>query len=868
MIADRGPLEGVANDALTGKEVKIETDKGEVRIYTLRRLLGKGKTGVAWEAVDTLDRPWAVKFVLKDDYRTHSLAAEATRVAQLKTRSLAHIEFYGKPTATPVPVDFQPFYAIVVEWIFGQTLKQHLANASTLTVGEFLRIARALCEVVAELRGHRLCHNDLHDENVIVSPTVDPLTRQQHLDAVVIDTGTLKTEDRRLELLEVWRQTKEQLERTSAESGQNLSPQIAKMEGWIKWFDRSDQEWVVCHLCALSNALLRRVEAHDAPTQRFLQRLSTVLDQMIDPDVGRRLADPALMYQQLETLWSEANQPGQPKMSSPFDFMSAELIRSDRQLLALFSVEFPGLQECQTGDPIYLYGPRGCGKSTILRAISLKAILSLPNPAEELRSLPFIGIYLACSAELRSRFWLIKEADYDRIEPHVVRFFNLLLLEQLVDTLDSMYAWDRDHEDARLFGMGADQAEVICERVRGRLGIQEVPGRYKGTSPYSILKLQIRKERDQVWGQILDRGSPASRTDAQLVFDVCHDLSECSPFFQQRQVAFLLDDYSKQRIPVGLQRRLNQAITFAKQGNPIFKVTSEYGGVDLAGIQEGREVREVNVGLQYVDLANPGRWRFLKNVLEKRFAYLGKEIDLLTVLPFSGLDPALPMAKELKKCFQERKDFYYHGLDTISDLCSGDFAMGLDLVRRIFDKAGIAWQVPRLINPPVQDSAIRRFASQEFEYIRYLAPHGSQKHAVVEALCWLAKESVLTKTTMREGGAIPLIKIHLDVAEPVLAQLEAEGGQSFEIFNSLVEKGILFPIDTSRSRQARQGTRRYQIRRILLSRYGAPLGRHTPIRIDDYEKMRFLLTEPRDFARHELGRGANETQGELFGDRL
>jgi hypothetical protein len=231
------------------------------------------------------------------------------------------------------------------------------------------------------------------------------------------------------------------------------------------------------------------------------------------------------------------------------------------------------------------------------------------------------------------------------------------------------------------------------------------------------LKLQIRKERDLVWSRILDRNPSTARTDAQVVFDVCHDLAECSPFIRQRQLAFLLDDYSKQRIPAALQRKLNQAITFAKQGNPIFKVTSEYGGVDLAGIQEGREVIEVNVGLKYVDLADSARWRFLKNVLEKRFAYLNTQVDLLTVLPFSDLSPAIPMAKELKKCFQERQDFYYHGLDTISDLCSGDFAMGLDLVRRIFERADVAWQSPRLISPHVQDSAIRRFASQEFEFI-------------------------------------------------------------------------------------------------------------------------------------------------------
>ncbi len=68
----------------------------------------------------------------------------------------------------------------------------------------------------------------------------------------------------------------------------------------------------------------------------------------------------------------------------------------------------------------------------------------------------------------------------------------------------------------------------------------------------------------------------------------------------------------------------------------------------------------------------------------------------------------------------------------------------------------------------------------------------------------------------------------------------------------LVWRGVLFPLDTSKSREAHEGTRRFQVRRILLPRYGAPLGRHTPIRIDTHEKLRFLLTEPGDFVNDEL----------------
>lgn len=864
MNADRSLLDTLVEHELADRRIKIEAAQGDVRTYTLVKKLGTGKTGVAWQATDSLDRPWAIKFVLKDDYKTHSLAAEAKRVAKLTTNHLAHIEFFGVPSISDSSLNVAPFYAIVVEWVPGQSLKDFLTENKNLTVKGMLRFARTLCEVVADLRENGLSHNDLHDGNIIIAKSADPLTREIRLDAKVIDTGTLKTEERRIELVEGWQGKLADIQAIMLETKSDLSQQAERLKRWIGWFGRSDQEWIVYHLCQFSNALYRQFSLHDAPTKRFLWRLPPLLEKMIDPDLSRRLADPALMYKHLESLWTEASQPEAPKMTSPFDLMSAELIRSDRQLRDLFSVEFPGLQECQGSDPIYLYGPRGCGKSTILRAISIKAMLSLSDPADELKKLHSVGVYLACSAELRSRFWLIPPSDYEITEPNVVRFFNLLLAEQLADTLEGIHLWDKDHATAPMFGMSDEQAIEICRRFRSRIGIDEASGRFALTSPFAVLKLQLRRERDTLWGRILDREPSAARADGQLVFDLCSELADCSPFFRDRQIAFLLDDYSKQRIPVALQRKLNQAITFSKQGNPIFKVTSEYGGVDLDGIQEGREVREVNIGMEYVDLADSQRWRFLKNVLEKRFAYLKKEVDLLTVMPFSGISPGVPMAKELKRCHQERQDFHYHGLDTISDLCSGDFAMGLDLVRRIFERANVAWQTPSQITPKIQDAVIRRYSSQEFEYIRYLAPHGRQQHEVVDALCWLAKESVNKRTTKKEGESIPLIKIHLDIAEPVLAQLEQDGGDPWKIFQSLTDKAILFPIDTSRARQAGQGTRRYQVRRILLARYGSPLGRHTPVRIDDFESMRFLLTEPREFVKHELERGAEPKGPSLF----
>lgn len=75
-------------------------------------------------------------------------------------------------------------------------------------------------------------------------------------------------------------------------------------------------------------------------------------------------------------------------------------------------------------------------------------------------------------------------------------------------------------------------------------------------------------------------------------------------------------------------------------------------------VQEGREVREVNVGFEYVSLTGNQRWQFLRSLLERRFAYLESPIDILDVLPLSNIKPAIGMAKAIRNAVEIKGRFY------------------------------------------------------------------------------------------------------------------------------------------------------------------------------------------------------------------
>lgn len=857
----RSVLEVMSSDRWQNIAIRI-THSSESRPYTLRSVRGHGQTGVTWKADDQFGRNWAIKFVIKKDYVEHSLDAEIRRVAQLNSDHIAKLHFFGQPeSCLDIPLD--DFYAIVGEWIDGQSLLCFLdENHSRITIETCLTLIRGLCDVVAELRQHELSHNDLHDRNIMIVRPRRLISGTEDMSIKVIDTGALKDEQRRLTLIEKWGDELRTLLRIPDSASKELSDEINSLRNRIDWFSRRDEEWIVYHLCGILNCIIERFPTLETTDRRFLRGVRSAINLMTDPDPSRRLTDPSQIYGELIRRFEDSRRVQNPTMTSPFDLMSAELFRDDRHLMTLFSEKFPGLDTCRSNDPVYVYGPRGCGKSTVFRSLSLKTILQSGNIEDELSKVPFIGVYVSCTSELRSRFWLLSNKDFDALESLIVRYFNLILVEELVRTLVVMAQWDKNAGNNVYFGVLSSSIK-IAETIARCVGLPEIPTSYDEISALEGIRWEIRLARDQTWGRILRRERCDELTNAQLIFDVCEQMADICPTFQHRRIAFLLDDYSNQRIRPELQTRLNQAITFAKQGNPIFKVTSEYEGVDLTGIQEGREVREVNVGLQHTELRGKTRHRFLQSILQTRFNHLGVDVPIEEILPPSGIGPSIPLAVAIRDG-SAGGTFKYHGIDTISDICSGDFATALDLVRRIFEIGNVDWRQPATpISENVQHRAIGVFSEGELQKVRYLSPLGQKKFEIIERLCWMARECVISRTTRKEGNEIPLIKIHLDVSESAIRGIRNNSPEYGELFDDLVRKGVLFPVGGSRDREHHEGTRRFQIRRVLLTKYPSALGRHTPIRIRDEQRLLYLLTEPQKFVDGELIAG-DRANGDLF----
>jgi len=477
--------------------------------------------------------------------------------------------------------------------------------------------------------------------------------------------------------------------------------------------------------------------------------------------------------------------------------------------------------------------------------LSLKTILS--DPARNLQNLREIGIYVSCSVELRSRFWLLNNDTIDRLQVQIIRFFNLLLLEELFDTLRlTLKSQNRLFSESWFFESdyrGFDQA--VTERITGS---KDKP-RLQGQDVFEHLKCLTRTIRWDTWASIRQNEIESGLPDPSLITDICSLLFDYFDFLKNCCITFLIDDYSNQRIPEHLQKKLNQTISFAKQGIPIFKVSSEYQGVNLEGIQEGREVIEVNIGEKYTSLGDNGHI-FISDILNRRLdkaGYAGNTEQLLGKSEYSSIAKAL-VDEEVGR------PFYYYGIDCVHQICSGDVALALDLIKKIFDIAGVDKESIDRISPNIQHKAIQQFSHDEIRRIRHVVPFGEEMYDIVCYLGALAKAVSMSKKSGRvDKSGDPVCKTHLDVRMVAIRDLEKSAIILSNMYNLLKSKAILFSIQTSRSRISGE-TDRLQIRRIYLPAFKAPLKRDVPIKIDTEDDLKSLLTNPQTFTERELKR--------------
>ncbi len=252
---------------------------------------------------------------------------------------------------------------LISEYVEGPTLKQFIATKKQqLSVPFVTYFLRSVLEFFNDMIAQDVVHGDLHSGNVLVADTSayklmgDPYEFRITDFGVANATSDAPLKDDFMQLAIILKELLEQVNYPSCNQ-------------------RDKFTYNVLNDHFLARHLVERDTAHDQlarQPKKLYQRL-TEIDLEFEKAQGQDVA----------------------QLITPFDYLSCEQIGEAHSILrALYSELFLGLPDIESRNNLVLTGPRGCGKTTVFKSLSLRHRIHTheSDPAH----IRYIGIYYRC----------------------------------------------------------------------------------------------------------------------------------------------------------------------------------------------------------------------------------------------------------------------------------------------------------------------------------------------------------------------------------------------------------------------------------------------------------------------------------------
>lgn len=642
---------------------------------TLIEYIARGFYGLTYKAVDNFGKEFAIKLISKESYKKFNkdFQSEAEMYARLpESQSIANYIRAGEST-----ISFQgssvDFYYIVSEWVKGYPLKEFLSK-DKISSEDLITASRDLLTSLQELYDNNLWHNDLHDENILVSQIsqtqMRALGREIPRVYKIIDIGSM----------------------------------VFKNPSDVKHY--SDMTNVGSHLSQISKVLKKKFSNLSKEEQLFIDLMDDVCTQLMDESPSRTYSTPIKALDCIEDNYNLSRlgvKTELRKLTDPYGYINANDIPSSWLLKHMFSDKFKYFQDIKSIDQqtLLITGPRGCGKTMILKNMRFITLYDSEDEKTDsfLRELPYIGLFVSARVNFGNYLVSYRKQEWINDEKKVILYFNILITIEVIDVL---YRLSFDG-----FAKNSD-IDIVIKMIAERFSIQHINLHTAKAKLIQISKMIIDGENVYI---TIYNSTPAYLNDLLETF------RSAIPAIKDKEIIILIDDLSLPRVPREIQKSIIPAI-FNTGASYKTRVTAHSDGLitqDWAGevYQTNRDFREINLGLEYWELSN--NYDFCRDcfddILHKRYELAGRDSfpGIETILGNGG---KLNIGREIYQLYNQKKlrTLNYHGANVFIKLCSGDLSYLLDILGNM---ERLTYNNSFPISIKIQNKVIRNYARNE-----------------------------------------------------------------------------------------------------------------------------------------------------------
>jgi hypothetical protein len=574
----------------------------------------------------------------------------------------------------------------------------------------------------------------------------------------------------------------------------------------------------------------------------FLARHLVETDITLDP-LARQPRDLIRRLQELDIDFERTAAQESTRLLTPFDFLSCEQIGEAASLLhALYSDRFLGLSEIESQNNIVVTGPRGCGKSTVFRSLSLDQKMRVNEAAPA--QVRYIGVYYRCD-DLYFSFPRYNKPQREEALDIPMHFVTATLLSRLCDSLET---WARQCFPDE-FGQGEARAAA---GLWESLGICPPPVPGAGTLKAVVAALdkeRLKATERQRFANDLKRAIGRS-FGPEVLQKACETLATVFAFVRERPIYFFIDDYSSPKVTKALQTNLNRLL-MQRTSVCFFKLSTESPvsfartDIDEKTYVESREFVLHNLGLVYLHQARlEPKLEFIEDVFRRRFS---KSVPSFPVGELEDLIGSNEKQNnnELARGIRDGEKPLLWGKETLCKLCSGDIHYLISLVGDMVRQSGGPTELEKVsdsfkIQPLTQNQAIRGAAGSFLKNLRSIPRCGEQLVAIVEAFGNVAHSHLKFFDSKNDEGTPPKQATRIEPYEPFALSEKAQ-----KLYDELLRYSVFIEDFRGKSRRGSVVPRLF-LRRFLIPHFNLTFSTRDSIELEpaDFE---IFLCDPRAF---------------------